>query len=112
MEAAAAAAKRKEIMEAAAAAARRKEMQEAAAAARRKEMQEAAVAAAVKRKTFLELSGSKTYCVRLCSHVGCVTSVHARGVCRDHGPGCSPEGCERNVQARGVCKGHDHESAP
>jgi hypothetical protein len=154
MEAAAAAAKRKEIMEAAAEVARRKEMQEAAAAARRKEMQEAAVAAAVKRKTFLELdgsktyaarrkemqeavaaaarrkemqeaaaaavkrktflelAGSKTYCVRLCSHVGCVTSVHARGVCRDHGPGCSHEGCERNVQARGVCKGHDHEPAP
>ena len=45
----------------------------------------------------------------LCSHMGCLRSVDARGVCKGHGPRCSHEGCEKDVYSRGVCKkGHDN----
>jgi len=133
--AAAAAAMRKEIMEAAtveimeaatvAAVAIRKEIarvavvgmwrrEEVAAVAKRKKIMEAetvaaaaAAAAAAKRKMFLENTGNQPSCVRWCSHVGCSNNVHARGVCRDHGPRCSPVGCGKNVYTRGVCSEHD-----
>ena len=45
-------------------------------------------------------------CVPLCSHVGCLNFVIARGVCRGHGPRCSHVGCNNDVKARGICKGH------
>jgi hypothetical protein len=100
------AARKKEMSVEAAAAARRKEMQEAEAvmAARRKEMQEAeaVAAAAVKRMAFVINAGRKTSCVRLCSHVGCVKLVHARGVCKEHGLRCSNVGCDKNPHIRGV----------
>ena len=63
-------------------------------------------AAVVERKAYLEFAGSQPSCVRLCSHVGCVKSVHVRGVCNFHGPRCSHVGCIRSVIARGVCRGH------
>ena len=69
---------------------------------RKKEMKEAAAAA--KRKAFLENAGNQPSCALWCSHVGCSNNVHARGVCRDHGPRCSYVGCGKNVYARGVCK--------
>ena len=111
---AAAAARRKEMQEAsleAVAAARRQEMlvvAVAAAAARRKEMQEVSLEAeaAVKRMAFVINAGSKTACVRLCSHVGCVQSVYVRGVCREHGPRCSHVGCNKNPHSRRVCYDH------
>ena len=58
------------------------------------------------RLEFLINAGTKTSCVRLCSHVGCVKSVHARGVCRGHGPRCSHVGCDKNPHIRGVCYDH------
>ena len=123
----AATAKRKEIMEAATVvvagrwsreeavvAAKRKEIMEAetVAAAERWRMEEAAAVAAaaaairkrVKRKAFLENAGNQPSCALWCSHVGCSNNVHARGVCRDHGPRCSYVGCGKNDYARGVCK--------
>jgi len=100
---------------AAVAAARRKEMQPAAvaamaaaaAAARWKEMQAATVAlvvvvpATARRE---EMQAAETSCV--CSHVGCIKTKHARGVCRDHGPRCRHDGCKKNVYARGFCQRH------
>jgi hypothetical protein len=79
---------------AAAAAARRKDE---LPAAKRKEIIEATVAAAA-------ATGRR----KECSHVGCVKSAYAKGVCKDHGPRCSHEGCRNNVYSRGVCKGHDN----
>ena len=96
---AAAAAKRKEIMEA-----------ETVVTAERWRMEAAAIRKGVKRKerkAFLENAGNQPSCVRWCSHVGCSKNVHARGVCRDHGPRCSHMGCSKNVHARGVCSEHD-----
>jgi hypothetical protein len=111
--AAAAAARMKEMKEAeaAAAAARRKEMQEAAAVtARRMEMAVASGAwesvPALKRMAFLINAESKMSCVRLCIHVGCVKSVHAKGVCIKHGTRCSHVGCDKNPHISGVCKEH------
>ena len=98
---AAAAAKRKEIMEAeTVAAAERWRMEEAAAVA----AAAAAIRKRAKRKGFLENAGNQPSCALWCSHVGCSNNVHARGVCRDHGPRCSYVGCGKNVYARGVCK--------
>ena len=128
-------ARRKEMQVAAAVAARRKEMQEVvepaaepvvAVEARRKEMQEAwrrkeimedetvaaeavaerCAAAGVKRKAFLEFSGSQPSCIRLCNHVGCSRSVVSTGACRGHGPRCSHGGCSNDFVAGGVCRGH------
>ena len=115
--------RRKEMLVVAAPAEIRKEMQEAslvaaarmkvmlvvaALAERRKEMQETSLVAvaAVKRMAFVINTGSKTACVRLCSHVGCVKSVHARGVCKEHGPRCSHVGCDKIPHIRGVCYDH------
>jgi len=94
-----AAAKRKEIMEA-----------ETVAAAERWRMVAVAIRKGVKRKerkAFLENAGNQPSCIRWCSHVGFSKNVHARGVCRDHGPRCSHMGCSKNVHARGVCSEHD-----
>ena len=109
--AAAAAARMKEMKEAeaAAAAARRKEMQEAAAVtARRMEMAVASGAwesvPALKRMAFLINAESKMSCVRLCIHVGCVKSVHAKGVCIKHGTRCSHVGCDKNPHISGAAK--------
>ena len=77
----------------AAAAARRKDE---LPAAKRKEIMEATVAAAA--------TGRR----KECSHMGCVKSAYAKGVCKEHGPRCSHEGCRNNVYSRGVCKGHDN----
>ena len=91
--------KRKEIMEA-----------ETVAAVERLSMEVVVVAgvlAGVKRKermAFLENAGNQPSCALWCSHVGCSNNVHARGVCRDHGPRCSYVGCGKNDYARGVCK--------
>ena len=96
----------KEMKEAAVAAVVTEEAALAAAAAAerdrkraKKEAEEAAVAAvaAVKMKVFVEFARSQPSCVRLCSHVGCVKSVHVRGVCNFHGPRCSHVGCIRSV---------------
>ena len=54
-----------------------------------------------------EAAGKKPFCVRLCSHVGCLRSAHARGVCRGHGLRCSHEGCEKEIYSRNVCRDHD-----
>jgi nucleoid-associated protein YgaU len=90
--------KRKEMQAAAEAAAEVAALAAAAAAARRKEMQ-AVVAAA-----WAMQAAAETSCV--CSHVGCVKTKHARGVCRDHGPRCNHDGCKKNVYVGGICKRH------
>ena len=91
------------------------EMKEAAAAVKRKALVESAgsqteemkeALAAAKRKALIESAGSQPSCVQLCNHVGCGRSVVARGVCRGHGPRCKHGGCNNNVSARGVCRGH------
>jgi hypothetical protein len=97
------------VAAAAAAAARRKEMQEAAAVtARRMEMAVASGAwesvPALKRMAFLINAESKMSCVRLCIHVGCVKSVHAKGVCIKHGTRCSHVGCDKNPHISGAAK--------
>ena len=66
-------------------------------AAKRLEIMEATVAAAA-------ATGRR----KECSHVGCVKSAYAKGVCKEHGLRCSHEGCRNNVYSRGVCKGHDN----
>jgi hypothetical protein len=98
-----------ERLEMAAAAARMKEMEEAAAMEeKRKEMQVAAAVAARRMEivAFVINAGYKMYCPKLCSHVGCVKSVHAKGVCREHGPRCSHVGCDKIPHISGVCKEH------
>jgi hypothetical protein len=92
--AAAAAARLKEMQ--AVAAARWMEMQAVEAAARWKEMQAVAASVAMQAANMSIL----------CSHVGCIKTKHARGVCRDHGPRCSHDGCKTNVYLRGACKKH------
>jgi hypothetical protein len=71
----------------------------------------AAAAAAARRKDELPAAKRKERRKeRLCSHVGCVKSAYAKGVCREHGPRCSHEGCRKDVVCRGVCKGHDNKA--
>ena len=50
-----------------------------------------------------EMQAAETSC--LCSHVGCIKTKHARGVCRDHGPRCSHDGCKKMSMLEDSAKG-------
>jgi hypothetical protein len=112
---------REERLDAAIAAAEEEEMAKAARSEERidaakectmrpsREALVAAAAAAARRKDELPAAKRKERRKeRLCSHVGCVKSVRAKGVCKRHGPRCSHEGCKKDVVCRGVCGGHDN----
>jgi hypothetical protein len=80
----------------------------AAAAAKRKDELPAAKRKEIMEATVAEAAAAARRKERLCSHVGCLRKVTAKGVCNRHGPRCSHEGCKKDVVCRGVCRGHDN----
>ena len=78
-------------------AANRKEIMEAATVAAAADERRGCAVVAVKRKAFVDFSGSQRSFGRLCSHVGCLKSVHNNEVCLQR---AWPE-----VQLRGMHQG-------
>jgi hypothetical protein len=92
------------VAAAAAAIEKRNEMQAAAEVAALAAAAARAVVAVACAADWAMQAAAETSCV--CSHVGCVKTKHARGVCRDHGPRCNHDGCKKNVYVGGACKLH------